>query len=64
MRPDEAGEGLIRVYGDIAHTVFLGKVESPQKAMALLDGYDSQLTRRQKIADLIDNTNKSVKNND
>lgn len=47
-------DGCLYVYGDGNHTLFLGEVKDQNHAVQLLDGYDSQLERRQVIADILD----------
>ena len=49
-----AGDKLA-VYGDVHHTLLLSnRIESYTAAVALLRGYDSQLSRRLKVAELVD----------
>jgi len=51
-------EGGIRVYGDLFHTLVLGRVKELSDGLKMLDAYDLRLVeRRAKIAEIIDEQN-------
>lgn len=54
---------LLAVYGDALHTILLSnRIKTQTDAMRLLDGYDSQMSRRDLIAGLIDEDRAKLSN--